>query len=69
MPNAKELRDFTSLMRRCVNELSDETWELLYEELKNVPSENIPNVFKKFYSFLFNCIDSYEIKNIIIDII
>ena len=48
MPNTKELRDFTSLMRRCVNELSDETWELLYEELKKVPSENIPNVFKKF---------------------
>tara|TARA_A100000172_G_C3042198_1_gene110941 strand:+ start:434 stop:604 length:171 start_codon:yes stop_codon:yes gene_type:complete len=48
MPNAKELRDFNSLMRRCVNELSDETWELLYEELKNIPSENIPNVLKKF---------------------
>ena len=48
MPNAQELRDFNSLMKRSVKELSDETWELIYEELKNTPSENIPNVLKKF---------------------
>ena len=44
MPN-----EFEVLIKRVVDaKLSDETWELLYEELKNTPSENIANVFEKF---------------------
>ena len=44
MPN-----EFEVLIKRVVDaKLSDETWELLYEELKNTPSENIANVYEKF---------------------
>ena len=63
MPNTKELNeerrftittaedwsDFLSLMKRCVNELTDEDWEILLEEQKNDPSpENIQSTLKKY---------------------
>ena len=48
-PNAKSQREFLFLMKRCVNVLTDEDWEILYEEQKKDPTpENIQRILKKF---------------------
>ena len=41
MPNEIE-----SLIKRCVDELSDDGWEILYEEFKKNPHEDISNIFE-----------------------
>ena len=45
--SSENLSNFVLLMRRCVDELSDEDWEILYKELKNIPRENIPHILEK----------------------